>query len=685
MTFYANPQLFNYDTETAYDAIVEELMQEWEYKYCSYKSAIFYCSTFNVNGRPPPFILTDWIDVAFHDPKPDFVVIGLQEMDLDIGSFVKDNQTKKEDWVQSISRSLPPGMYKVVESARLMGIFLVIFQYIHSNLTCSNIQTNYVPTGFLKMGNKGGVGISMEINNSTVLFINSHLAAGNRETERRNQDFRDITRITFKDGKTLNDHDAVFWLGDLNYRLDTPLTQEEICYMCDTGRFKELLQYDQLNKAKEIGHVFYGYEEHKSIDFLPTYKFDVGTCRWDSSEKKRTPAWTDRILYWKKFDNVNVRQLKYHSCPNVVISDHKPVIAVFEMDIKKIWEDKMREIRVEAQKEVDKKSNDLLPQISLSATEFEFNIVKFLQPSIMNLKIKNTGQTRVKFSTTLTAEPKNDYGPYDWLTLTPYTGTVDVNHEFSVCLQVLIDKQMAWKLSPDEVSQIECIIIIHLESGRDYFISVQATYKPCCFGISLETAMLRANTFPQSDNEDSLIIFEKEVKLNIPYEVDQLLKYLRSIGFQNIDLSQPYSDNAFFKIRDCLDERRNIFEFMNSNTDIQPINIYAVLIRLLTSYKESIIPNHLKTTLLQCSDDEVYGRCILQFPEHQKDIFREILLFLKDAREVNNEFDKELETFSNIFFRMDGDTYKAERLLFIIYSINKVKPKRQRHRSILAV
>uniref|UniRef100_A0A0N5B826 IPPc domain-containing protein n=1 Tax=Strongyloides papillosus TaxID=174720 RepID=A0A0N5B826_STREA len=535
------------------------------------------------------------------------------------------------------------------------------------------------------MGNKGGVGISIEMNNSTVLFINSHLAAGNRETERRNQDFRDITRMTFKDGKTLTDHDSVFWLGDLNYRLDTPLTQEEICYMCDTGKFKELLQYDQLTRAKEIGHVFYGYEEYKEINFLPTYKFDVGTNKWDSSEKKRTPAWTDRILYWKKFENVNVRQLKYRSCPNVVISDHKPVIALFEMDIKKIWEDKMREVRVEAQKEVDKKSNDLLPQISLSATEFEFGVVKFLQPSIMNLKIKNTGQTRVKFSTILTAEPTNDYGPYDWLILTPYTGTVDVNHEFSICLQVLIDKHMAWKLPSDKPSKIECIIIVHLESGRDYFISVQANYKPCCFGISLEEAMLKANIPSSSDKEDSLIIFEKEEKLTIPYEIHELLRYLRSIGFQNIDFSQPYSDNAFFKIRDCLDERRNIFEFMNSNKDIQPINIYAVLIRLLTCYKESIIPNHLKTTLLQCSDDEVYGRCILQFPEYQKDIFREILLFLKDAREINKDFDKELETFSNIFFRMDGNIYKAERLLFIIYSINKVKPKRRRHHSILAV
>ena len=34
----------------------------------------------------------------------------------------------------------------------------------------------------------------------------------------------------------------------------------------------------------------------KEIEFLPTYKFDIGTKIYDTSKKARTPSWTDRIL-----------------------------------------------------------------------------------------------------------------------------------------------------------------------------------------------------------------------------------------------------------------------------------------------------------------------------------------------------------------------------------------------------
>lgn len=35
--------------------------------------------------------------------------------------------------------------------------------------------------------------------------------------------------------------------------------------------------------------------------------------------------------------------------------------------------------------------------------------------------------------------------------------------------------------------KIEDILVLHLDRGKDYFITVSGNYLPCCFGTSLET------------------------------------------------------------------------------------------------------------------------------------------------------------------------------------------------------
>lgn len=47
-----------------------------------------------------------------------------------------------------------------------------------------------------------------------------------------------------------------------------------------------------------FSQVFRGFIEG-NLDFAPTYKYDLFSEDYDTSEKCRTPAWTDRIL-WKR-------------------------------------------------------------------------------------------------------------------------------------------------------------------------------------------------------------------------------------------------------------------------------------------------------------------------------------------------------------------------------------------------
>ena len=45
--------------------------------------------------------------------------------------------------------------------------------------------------------------------------------------------------------------------------------------------------------------VFQGFNEGQP-NFAPTYKYDLFCDDYDTSEKQRTPAWTDRVLWRRK-------------------------------------------------------------------------------------------------------------------------------------------------------------------------------------------------------------------------------------------------------------------------------------------------------------------------------------------------------------------------------------------------
>jgi len=93
--------------------------------------------------------------------------------------------------------------------------------------------------------------------------------------------------------------------------------------------FDVLLQNDQLQYNMRAGEVFPGFEE-APITFPPTYKFDKNAETYDTSDKRRIPSYTDRILIHSAND-AEIQQTAYGSLHHIQISDHRPVFAIFKL------------------------------------------------------------------------------------------------------------------------------------------------------------------------------------------------------------------------------------------------------------------------------------------------------------------------------------------------------------------
>uniref|UniRef100_A0A7S3PZ34 Inositol polyphosphate-related phosphatase domain-containing protein n=2 Tax=Chaetoceros debilis TaxID=122233 RepID=A0A7S3PZ34_9STRA len=121
--------------------------------------------------------------------------------------------------------------------------------------------------------------------------------------------------------------DHVIWAGDLNFRING--TREVVDSLLFHHRHDVLIAYDQMNMLLQFETAFAGFEEGP-ITFRPTYKFDKGTDTYDTSPKRRIPAWTDRILYKS---SPRIELLSYCSSTGVRTSDHRPVYASFQTSI----------------------------------------------------------------------------------------------------------------------------------------------------------------------------------------------------------------------------------------------------------------------------------------------------------------------------------------------------------------
>uniref|UniRef100_A0A3P9P958 Synaptojanin-1 n=1 Tax=Poecilia reticulata TaxID=8081 RepID=A0A3P9P958_POERE len=354
-------------------------MCQSHHKYTKPKQIRVCVGTWNVNGgkqfRSIAFrnqTLNDWLLDApkkaghpeFQDNKTnpiDIFAIGFEEMvELNAGNIVSASTTNQKLWAAELQKNISRDhKYVLLASEQLVGVCLFVFIRPQHAPFIRDVAVDTVKTGMGgATGNKGGVAIRLLFHTTSICFVCSHFAAGQSQVKERNDDYNEITRrLSFPMGRLLYSHDYVFWCGDFNYRINLP--NEEVKELIKQQNWDALTAGDQLLEQKNTGMIFRSFIEG-NLDFAPTYKYDLFSEDYDTSEKCRTPAWTDRILWKRRKWNFNRTAeemnvvgaastsgdaedspeqawspgtLKYYGRAELKTSDHRPVVAIIDVDI----------------------------------------------------------------------------------------------------------------------------------------------------------------------------------------------------------------------------------------------------------------------------------------------------------------------------------------------------------------
>lgn len=382
------------------DAILRLALIQKEPSYTKQQHLKILAGTWNVSQeRALCDSLISWL--ASPASEANIVVIGLQEIEMGAGFLAMaaaketvgiEGSANGQWWLDAIGKILDEGMtFERVGSRQLAGLLIGV--WVRKDLCpyIGEVDVGAVACGFGRtIGNKGAVALKMRVFGQILCVINCHFAAHVDAIARRNEDFEYVYRnLTFspmtagvntvaagvssavQKFKILNvrrgpdleaekdilaagvasevlpelaEADMLIWFGDFNYRLDDISYDEARNYIA-RKHLDTLLRKDQLRGEMKAGHVFQGMRE-ANIKFPPTYKFDrgqIGLQGYDSSEKKRVPAWCDRVIF-RDNRNGTSTQCKltcpvvasvtwYDACMDVKDSDHKPVRCMFSVDI----------------------------------------------------------------------------------------------------------------------------------------------------------------------------------------------------------------------------------------------------------------------------------------------------------------------------------------------------------------
>lgn len=627
-----------------------------------------FLGSWNVNAKGKEEALDEWLIKDWgpnQEFPPDIVAVGFQEMvDLNAVNVTVDNksQARTQFWVERIRATLnapqytrndPSRGYTFLAQRYLVGLLVCVFVRNPHKNRVKYVQSDSVGVGVMGMlGNKGGVSIRLQFYDSTICIICAHLAAHRENISGRNSDFANVfqkssfdigeeaIREVIRSGSLsqwatgsssvgVPDHDVVFWIGDLNYRVDESLTTERVIELAEKGDLDELRSLDQLNIERAAGRVFQGFEEGV-LRFRPTYKYQPGTDGYDQrpDKKIRAPAWCDRIL-WLSQEPAHVQQLTYDRSETPNISDHKAVFSTMNITIKDVMQAKREAVYEQVMKLLDKYENQTLPMLGLDRINLDFGMIRYEESVTLPIQITNTGKVVAQFRFV----PKLDENALckPWMTVTPTYGMlIPGENPSTINFSIVINNTTANMLNTGR-EVLDDILILRLENGRDYYITIKAQYARSCFGMSADELVMYTDPIRQVPL-DPIKRAEKydpnpTSALCVPKELWRIIDAIYERGLQEKDLFMVPGLAAEVKqIRECLDTGAPF-----SNFRIQ--SLVETMIAFLSSLSTQIVPPSVFPTLeIDSQNIQFLARKFLEeLPPIHYNLFVYVMSFFREA------------------------------------------------------
>lgn len=316
-----------------------------------------------------PQDLVDWLSPTLQVSSflskerraPDIVAVGFQELlplHLGLSGFSKSVIEDRNALILSQIEANAPNKepYSLIAKVVNAGVALLVYGRDDTIArTVCDVQTQWTGSGPMYMGNKGAVGVRFRMPGDgggvgeTFTFVCAHLTAHKEKLATRLADYKHIVGsllfppVASEESSALStiyETSHLFFLGDLNFRLDIPPLHPlafsknmDFARVLDDEKTREQLkEFDQLLIERRKGTIFQGLHEGEFWKFKCSYKYVLGEV--DKYSPKRGPSWTDRVLYATYSDSPdtleqsNITNILYTAIPAYTTSDHKPIVCM---------------------------------------------------------------------------------------------------------------------------------------------------------------------------------------------------------------------------------------------------------------------------------------------------------------------------------------------------------------------